>query len=132
MLLMISQLLCDIVNAFIDLLTGKCDLSAVLNIFFPNAFWLFFDCAEDVILFLIDLILQLITCGCKILTSMIKIPGISVFWESFTQTPFSFLDVGSMIIAQILYLTTVIWKEWKESPLFDVMTPRYDLLPKVS
>lgn len=63
---------------------------------------------------------------------MIKIPGISVFWESFTQTPFSFLDVGSMIIAQILYLTTVIWKEWKESPLFDVMTPRYDLLPKVS
>ena len=124
-----STLLRDIFNALVDVLTGKSDLSAVLNILFSDAFWLFFDTLEDVILFLIDLIPQLVTCGFKVLSSRIKIPGISVFWESFTQTPFSFVDVGSMIIAQILYLTTMMWKE---SLPFDVMTPWYDLLPKDS
>jgi hypothetical protein len=121
-----STLLRDIFNAFIDLLNGECDFAAVLSALFSDAFWLIFDAAEDVIICLIDLIPQIVACCFKILSSRIKIPGISVFWESFTQTPFSFVDVGSMVIAQILYLTTMMWKE---SLPFDVMTPWYDLLP---
>jgi hypothetical protein len=50
-------------RALVDLYTGKCDVGAVLDILFSDAFRLFFDSAEDVILLLIDLISQLVTCG---------------------------------------------------------------------
>ncbi|KDQ12832.1 hypothetical protein BOTBODRAFT_403108 [Botryobasidium botryosum FD-172 SS1] len=122
-----TKILQSVFNQASKVAAGQADVVTMLTAIFTDVFWGLYEAAEDVILALLDLLPDLIACGIDILTGVIKWPGVSTFWESFTELPFSFVDVGSLLVAQITYLITMIWKG--KLP-FDVMQPWYEWLPK--
>ncbi|KDQ59182.1 hypothetical protein JAAARDRAFT_655196 [Jaapia argillacea MUCL 33604] len=117
----------DIFNGIGEVVAGTRNIGDLFTVIFSDAFWSIFDAAQDVALSLVDLLSDLLGGILKMVTGHIKFPGTSAFWESFTETPFSIVDVGSLILAQIMYLVTMMWQE--KLP-FDVMTPWYLLLPE--
>ena len=117
----------DVVNGIGEVLASKCNIGDLISMVLSDVFWSIFDTAQDFALSLVDLLSDLMGAILKMIMGRIKLPGTSLFWESFMKTPFSIVDVGSMALAHIIYLVTMMWKE--KLP-FDVMTPWYLLLPK--
>ncbi|KAJ7101244.1 hypothetical protein B0H15DRAFT_796081 [Mycena belliarum] len=116
----IASMIRDVFNTFLEVLKGTAAVSDLLTRVLSDAFWALFDAGQDIFELVFDLLADVISQGMDILSSPIKIPGISSFWTAFTKTPFSFVDVGSLALAQVLYLITMMWKG--KLP-FDLMLP---------
>ncbi|KAJ7042245.1 hypothetical protein C8F04DRAFT_1390695 [Mycena alexandri] len=116
----VASMIRDVFNTFVQVLKGTAGIADLLKHVLSDAFWTLFDAAQDIFEVVLDLVSDVISEGMVFLGSPFKIPGISTLWTSFTQTPFSFLDVGSLFLAQIMYLVTMMWK--KKLP-FEVMSP---------
>lgn len=116
----------DVFDKILGLISGSNSFSDLFEVIICDAFWAIWDGIEDVVTLFLDIIGDVVSCCMTILTSRITLPRISAFWESFTETSFTAVDVGAMILAQITYLITMTWKG--KLP-FECMTPWDQNLP---
>lgn len=116
----------DLIAKFKDVLAGRRNLGEFFTVLLSDAFWTVFDAIDAVAEAFLDIFAELISTILDVFSGVIKIPGVSAFWEALNGTKFSILNVLSMQLAHIMYLITMLWKE--KLP-FDLMSPWADLLP---